>query len=59
MIENENSTVKHVIQIKNAIIKHVNVNVKNNRNRKKDYSWNPTTCICENSNYLKVLLIHQ
>ena len=20
---------------------------------KKDYSWNPSTCICENSRYLK------
>ena len=26
---------------------------------KKDYSWNPSTCICQNSKYLKVLLIHQ
>ena len=22
-------------------------------NAKKDYSWNPSTCICENSKYLK------
>ena len=26
---------------------------------KKDYGWNPSTCICENSKYLKVLLILQ
>ena len=23
----------------------------------KDYSWNPTTCICENSKYLKSTLV--
>ena len=23
---------------------------------KKDYSWNPNTCICENSNYLKSIV---
>ena len=28
MIENANSIVQYVIQIKNGIIKHVNVNVK-------------------------------
>ena len=22
---------------------------------KKDYSWNPSTCICENSKYLKII----
>ena len=26
---------------------------KNYRKYKKDYSWNPSTCICENSKYLK------
>ena len=26
---------------------------------KKDCSWNPSTCICESSRYLKVLLIIQ
>ena len=26
---------------------------KNYRQCKKDYSWNPGTCICENSKYLK------
>ena len=26
---------------------------KNCRTCKKDYSWNPSTCICENSKYLK------
>ena len=28
VIVNTNSTVRHVIQIKNGIIKHVNINVK-------------------------------
>ena len=26
---------------------------KNYHKRKKDYSWNPSTCICESSKYLK------
>ena len=26
---------------------------KNHRTCKKDYSWNPSTCICENSKYLR------
>ena len=26
---------------------------KNYRTCKKDYSWNPSTCICKNSKYLK------
>ena len=34
---NVNSIVKHVIRIKNG----------------KDYCWNPSICICENSKYLK------
>ena len=25
----------------------------NYRTCKKDYNWNPSTCICENSKYLK------
>ena len=50
VIINGNSIVQYVIQIKNGIMKHVNVNVC----KKKDYSWNPSTCICENSKYLKI-----
>ena len=46
-----NSIVQHVIRIKNGIIKHVNVNVKIIVSAKKDYSWNPSTCTCENSKY--------
>ena len=53
VIVNANSIVQHVIQIKNGIIKHVNVNIKIIISAKKDYSWNPSTCICENSKYLK------
>ena len=53
MIVNVNSIVQHVIQIKNGIIKHVNVNVKIIVSAKKNYSWNPSTCICEISKYLK------
>ena len=29
------------------------MNIKIIINVKKDYSWNPSTCICENSKYLK------
>ena len=54
MIVNGNSIVEHVIQIKNGIIKHVNVNVKVIISEKKDYSWNPSICICENSKYLSI-----
>ena len=53
MIVKINSIVQHVIQIKNGIIKHVNMNVKIMVSAKKDYIWNPSTYICENSKYLK------
>ena len=49
---NANSIVQHVIQIKNVIMKHVNVSLKIIV-RAKNYSWNPTTCIYENGMYLK------
>ena len=39
---------KHVVRIKNGIIKHVNVNVKIIVSSKKIVK----TCICENSKYL-------
>ena len=52
MIVDENSIVQYVIQIKYGIIKHVNVNVENYGTCKKDYNYNPSTCICENSRYL-------
>ena len=43
VIVNANSIAQHVIQIKNGIMKPVNVSVK----------INLSTCICENSKYLK------
>ena len=49
-----NSIVPYVIQIKNGIMKREGA-CKNYCKCKKDYSWNPRTCICEN----KVLLILQ
>ena len=56
VIVNANSIIQFVTQIKNGIIKHFNVNVKIIVRAKNNYSWNPTTCICENSKYLKSIL---
>ena len=53
MIVNTNSIVQNLIQIENGIIKHV---YKNYGTWKKDYSWNPSICICENDKYLKSIL---
>ena len=53
MNANANSIVQHVIQIKNGIIILVNASVKSIVSAKKDYSWNPSTCICKNGKYLK------
>ena len=47
MIVNTNSIVRHVIQIKNAIMKQCYSNCK------KGHSWNLGTSICENTIYLK------
>ena len=52
VIVNTNSIVQHVVQIKNGIMINASVIVKF-LTCKKDYSWNPSTCICENSRYLK------
>ena len=52
VIVNTNSIVQRVIQIKNGITNHVNVSVKLSQVQ-KDYIWNPSTCICKNSKYLK------
>ena len=54
MTGNENSIVQHVIQIKNGITKLVNVNVDIIIHA-KDYSWNSSTCICENCKHLKCI----
>ena len=51
VILNASPIVQHVIQIKNGIIKHANVSLKIIVRAKKDYSWNRSTCICENSKY--------
>ena len=59
MILNANLTVKHKIQIKNGIIKHVNMSVKIIITAKKDYSKNPCACIRENTKSKKALLIFQ
>ena len=52
MIVNANSIVQYVIQIKNGITKYVKVN-SSYRKYDKNYSWNSSTCICENSTYIK------
>ena len=41
------------MQIKTGIIKYANVNAKIIANTKKVIDGNPSTCICENSRYLK------
>ena len=43
--------MQHVIQIKNGIMRHVNG--KKVSYVQKGYSWNPSTCVCENGKYLK------
>ena len=53
MIANANAIVQFIIQFKTGIIKHVNVNVKTIVHAKKDYSRNRSSCICQNSKYLK------
>ena len=53
MIANADSIVQNVIQIKNRIMINTNAKCKKYRTCKKEYSWNPSTCICENGKYLK------
>ena len=38
---------------------NVNASVKSTVRAEKDHSWNPSTCICENSRCLKELLMIQ
>ena len=52
MAVDASSIVRRVIQIKNGIITHVNVN-ENYRKYKTDYILDPSMCICEDSKYLK------
>ena len=53
MNQNYGKIVQLAIQIKNGMMKHANVSVKMIAHAKKDCSWNPSTCICEISKYLK------
>ena len=53
MIVNANSIVQNVIQNKNGIIKLVNVIVKIIVKCQKDYRYDPSVGISENSKYLK------
>ena len=54
VIVNANSIVQHVIQIKNTIIKHVDMNIKVILHAKRNHSLNPSTCIFENGKYLNI-----
>ena len=49
MIGNANSIVQHVLQIRIGIIKRQ----CECKNCEKDNSWSHSTCICENSKYLR------
>ena len=53
MILNAHPIVKLAIQIKIWSNKTCQSERKSYRKCKKDYSWNPSTCICEDSKYLK------
>ena len=53
MILNGNSIVQYVIQLKNETIIHAKASTKNIIPTKKYYSWNPSTFIYENGQYLK------
>ena len=51
-IANAKTVVQLAIQTKNN--EACQWECKNYRTSKKDYNWNPSTCICENGEYLKV-----
>ena len=53
MIVKPNSTVQHVIQIKKWDNDKCQCEYKKYCTCKNDYSWNPSTFICEYSKYLK------
>ena len=50
------SVVQNVLQIKNGVKIHVNMSVKSVTRAKKDYSRNLSTCICDDSRYLKSIV---
>ena len=56
MIVNANSIVQHVIQIKNEIKINANASLKKHHTSKKDYSWSPSTFICDKSKYLNSIV---
>ena len=53
MIINANSIVQHTHSIKNGIMINTNMSVNKYKGCTKDYIWNPSTYVCENSKYLK------
>ena len=54
-LEMEIPRMQLAIQMKNGILINVNVSVKIIA-LAKDYSWNPSTCICENGMFLKSIV---
>ena len=46
----------NITQINGGITINVDVSVKKHNTCKKEYVWNPTTCICENRKYLASIL---
>ena len=53
VIVNASSIVKNVIHLKKWNNKTCHYECKNYHKCKKDCSWNPSTCICDNNKYLK------
>ena len=53
VIVNATSIVEHVIQIKNETMINASASVKSVVRSQKFYSWNCSTCICENGKYLE------
>ena len=47
---------KYTVQIRNGIMINVNTSIKKYLTCKKDYSWNPSANVCENSKYLKSIV---
>ena len=56
VIVNANSITQHLNPIKNRIMINANASVKKSQYQfKKDYSWNPSICTCENKKHLKCI----
>ena len=56
VIASSDSVVQLAIQIKNGIMIQCHCTCKKYQSCKKDYSWNPSICICDNSRYLKCIV---